>query len=226
DATAPPGYRRAVARRGRAAAEALFTTTTDDSRLAHLCTALELTRTYQAELVESEEDRRAVPVDLARLEAQAITANAPCARPPPPPPLHTEPPPAASPRPAPEPLPTLPIAARRSRLQLAAGAGLVTTGVGLVAGFAGCFAARVPEAQRVVVLDQQATAAGRDLTDDELHELLDAEARYVRLSNTGKALGVVGGLALLAGVLVLALPARASRRVQARAVGAGFHIKF
>ena len=187
--TAPPGYRRAVARRGRAAAVALFDKTTDSSRLAHLCTAVELTRKYQAELIDSEEDRRDVPVDLARLEAQAVAAGAPCARPPPPP-IRADPPPAATPRPAPEPLPALPVPARRSRPRLAAGGGLVTAGVGLVAGFAGCFVARVPEGERVVALDKQATAAGRDLTGDELNELLDADARYVRLSNTGKVLAV------------------------------------
>ena len=223
-ATAPAGYRRAVARRGRAAAVALFEKTEDSSRLAHLCTAVELTRTYKAELIESEEDRRDVPGDLERLEAQATEAGAPCARPPPP--VRSDIPPAASPRPAPEPLPKLSVPARRSRPRLAAGGSLIGGGVGLIAGFAGCFVARVPAGEQVVALDKQATSAGRDFTEGELTELLDANARYVRLSNTGKALGVAGGLALLAGVLVLALPARAARRVQARAVGSGVHIRF
>lgn len=229
DVTAPAGYRRAVARRGKTAALALFARTKDDSdRLTHLCTAVELMRVYDAELLESEDDRRDVPLELARLEAQATAAAAPCARLPtaPTPPVRTDVSPEASPRPMPEPLPALPIPARRSRPRLAVGAGLVTAGVGLAAGFAGCFAGRVPAGDRVIALDEQATAAGRALTSDEMDELLAADARYVRLSNTGKALGVAAGVALLAGVLVLALPARTSRRMHARVAGAGVHINF
>ena len=227
DITAPAGYRRAVARRGKTAALALFARTKDDSgRLAYLCIAVELMRAFDAELLESEDDRRDVPLELARLEAQATAATAPCAQPPaaPTPPVRDVPP-EASPRAMPEPLPAVPVPARWSRPRLAAGAGLVMVGVGLVAGVAGCFAARVPAGDRVVALDEQATAAGRALTSDEMAELLAADARYVRLSHTGTALGVAAGVTLLAGVLVLALP-RTSRRLHPRVAGAGVYIKF
>ena len=75
-ADVPNGYRRTVAKRGKAAAMALFERTNDPG---HLCSALTLLRAYAAELVESEQDRLEVPNEVAELEAQAVTVSAPCA---------------------------------------------------------------------------------------------------------------------------------------------------
>lgn len=221
--TAPPGYRRAVAKQGRAVAEALFVATKD---VKHLCIALEMTRVYQTDLIATDEDRADIPKELARLEALATTTAAPCAHPaPPPPPVE---PPAATPKPeGPAPPPAVSAAAtapRRSRTQIGVGAGLLLATAGLGAGFGECFAARQTEFDRIRALDKRATEAQRALTAAELADVYAADRRYVRLSNTGKALGVLAGLSLVVGVVVLAMPPRT--RSRARALGAGVLINF
>ena len=220
DETAPPGFRRAVAKQGRAVAEALFVTTKD---LKHLCIALAMTRVYQTDLIATDADRLAIPAELERLEALATTAAAPCARPAPPP----VDPPAATPQPegpAPPTAPTVATAPRRSRTQIGMGAGLLLAAAGLGAGFGGCFAARESEADLIRALDKRATEAQRDLTSGEWDDVHAADRRYSRLSDTGKALGVMAGVALVAAVAVLAMPPRT--RSRARALGAGVLIKF
>lgn len=221
--SAPPGYRRAVAKQGRAVAEALFVATKD---VEHLCIALAMTRVYQTDLIATDEDRAAIPDELARLEALATTAAAPCARPAPPPaPVD---PPAATPQPeGPAPPPAVPATAtapRRSRTQIGVGAGLLVATAGLGAGFGGCFAARAPEADIIRSLDKRATDAKRELTTTEWDAVHEADRRYSRLSDTGKALGVLAGVALVAAVAVLAMPPRT--RSRARALGAGVLINF
>ena len=156
--TAPPGYRRAVAKRGRVAAEALFGRTKD---VAYLCAAVELMRVYQAELIESAQDREDIPLELARLEAQATAVAAPCAQSPAPPPPPDPPLMVARPNQEGPDLPPAPAPARRSRARIAVSAGLFAGSAGLVAGFAGCYVARELETDRIAVLDEQATAAGR-----------------------------------------------------------------
>ena len=224
---APPGFRRAVAKQGLAVAEALFVATKD---VAHLCVALKMMRVYQTDLIATEKDRVAIPVELARLEALATTTAAPCAAHPPAPPAPADPPPPlATPqqegpeRPPQAPLPVAD-AARRPRAQIGVGAGFLVTTAGFAAGFGGCFAAREPEADRIRALDKRATEAHRELTMAELDDMHAADRRYARLSNTGKALGVLAGLSLVVAVVVLAMPPRV--RSKARALGAGIHIRF
>ena len=133
--------------------------------------------------------------------------------------------PASAPREGPEPSPAT-TGVRRTRAQIAVGSTLLISGAGLAVGFASCFAARSPLTARIAALDAQATAAGRDLTDAEMMAAFAADARYRRLSDAGKALGVLAAAGVLAGVLALALPPRASRRVLARATGTGLRFDF
>jgi hypothetical protein len=82
-ADASKGYRRAVAREGKAAAIKVFeqdrATPRAAAAVAALCVAVDLMRTYQAELIESDNDRLKIPPEVMRLEALATTAAAPCA---------------------------------------------------------------------------------------------------------------------------------------------------
>lgn len=73
---APGGYRRAVAKRGKTAALALFERSKDPR---HLCYALGMLRVYAADLVTSEQDRVEIPAEVATLEARAVAVAAPCA---------------------------------------------------------------------------------------------------------------------------------------------------
>lgn len=242
---ASPSYRRSVINRGQVIALRRYDET---GTVTYLCTALEMLRVYQAELIETPEDRLEIPPTLERVEARATEVAAPCARPSPPPQTKAtsaadEAPPAAVASPArgapsaqgasppsvrhegPEPSPRrTPV--RRTRPQIAIGSTLLVAGAGLATGFAACFAARPSEAARITALDAQATAAGRDLTEEELLEATAADARYTRLSNTGKVLGVFAVVGVIAGVLTLALPPRSTRRVHARPTGTGVRINF
>lgn len=223
-----------------------------EAAISALCWAIETMRTYQAELMTTERDRLTIPSEVIRLETLAAGLAAPCRarepepeppREPPPPtpgaagaglmasgvgagaPLPRDPTPASERREGPE-RPSAPTPARRTRPQIAIGSTLLITGAGLAAGFAGCFAARPAVTARIAALDAQATAGGRDLTDAELMQAAAADARYTRLSNAGKALGVFAVVGVLAGVIALALPPRASRRVHARPTGAGIRFNF
>ena len=227
-ADAPNGYRRTVAKRGKAAALALFERTDDP---VHLCSALELLRVYAADLIESDQDRLEIPSEVAELEARAVTASAPCT---------------AAPEPAAASAPTLPperqqsaatVAAptedqaprrplRRTRGQIAGGVSLFGAAMALGGGAAACFAGRAPEQARIAALDQRATEAGRDLTDDERMQADAADSRYTRLSDTGKALGVFAGISFVAAVIVLAVPPKPTAKIRARAVGGGVRLEF
>lgn len=243
---APAGFRRAVAKRGKAAALTLFGRTTDTTtRNMYLCTALTMLRTYAAELAQSEPDRTEIPAEVEKLEAQAVAANAPCALAAAPEPATLASQPAARPAETPAGSPeqpaklasspvTIPKATmmlvppptRRSRGQITAGAVLTTTGAGLAAGWIGCFAAARDARAEIAGLDAQATAQGRDLTSDELAAATAADLRGVRLHNTGTALGVFSALGVLAGIITLALPPRRPTRAHARPVGASIRINF
>lgn len=235
---APAGYRRAVARRGKAVALKLSERTEDASvRSSYLCTALTMLRTYAAELAQTEPDRTEIPAEVKKLEARAVSVNAPCA-------------PAAAPEPAAEPAdapagspeqpvtlaspetvpepPTKPVPplARRSRGQIVGGVSLLGVAAGLGSGAAACFAGRVSEDARIAALDQRATEAGRKLTDDELEQVHAADDRYTRLSNGGKAFAVFAAVGLVAAVIVLAVPSKSAAKLRARAVGGGVRLEF
>lgn len=232
-ADVPNGYRRTVAKRGKAAALALFEQTNDPN---HLCSALKLLRVYAADLVESEQDRLEIPTEVAELEARAVTVSAPCA------PVRAPEPTKAPSAPAPPPEPKQPAAMvdvpterqdhaarrlpRRTRGQIAGGVSLFGIAAGLGGAAAACFAARIPEQARIAALDQRATEAGRDLTEDERAQADTADGRYAHFSNTGKALGVFAGISFIAAVIVLAVPPRPNAKLRTRAVGGGVRIEF
>lgn len=192
-------------------------------------------RTYQASLIESEEDRRGIPNEVAELEAHAVAVAAPCApappepatpSPPPPGPETSSPPPLAPAASTAPPLAEGPLdspitrpSLTRTHGQIVGGVSLFGAAVGFGAGLAVCFVARGPEAARITALDQRATAAGRDLTGDERAQVDAADDRYVRLSNGGKVLGVFAGASLIAAVVVLAMPPKKNVKIRARAVG-------
>lgn len=237
---APAGFRRAVAKRGKAAALTLFERATDiNARNTYLCTALSMLRTYAAELAQSEPDRTEIPAEVERLEAQAVATNAPCAPAAAPEPAAqlaaADDAPAGLPqqpaRPSPQivpdpPVTPVPAPARRSRGQIAGGVSLFGVAAGLGGGAAACFAGRVSEDARIAALDQRATDAGRPLTDDELMQVHAADVRYARLSNGGKALAVFAAVGLVAAVIVLAVPPRSATKLRARATGGGVRIEF
>lgn len=241
EARSDTDLRRTIAREGKDVAVKLLERDRGnpariEAAISALCWAIETTRTYQAELMTTERDRLTIPAEVIRLESLAAGLAAPClAKEPDAPPAGTAStgagaPPAPAPAPASEQregpeLPPEPSRVRRTRLQIA-GSTLLITGAGLAAGFAGCFAARPAATARIAALDAQATAAGRDLTDAELMEAAVADARYTRLSNAGKALGAFAVVGVISGVLALALPPRASRRVQARPTGTGVRFNF
>jgi len=228
---ASASYRRQVINRGQVIAIELY----DQTRtVTYLCTAIEMLRVYQAELIESPEDRLEIPPTLERLEVRATEAAAPCARPGPPPkadaasrgdgappapdassslPEGPEPPPPVSP-------------ARRPRPQIAIGSTLLIAGAGLAAGFAGCFVASRHERAQISALDARAEEAGRDPTNEEWSEAATVDARAIRLTRSGTALGVFAAIGVLAGLVVLVIPPRPASRVQARPVGTGIRIKF
>jgi len=236
-------YRRSVINRGQVIALRRYDETGD---VTYLCTALGMLRVYQAELIESPEDRLEIPPTLERLEARATEAAAPCARPSPPPrvdgasnsdgrppPVSASdggrPPPALSPAitrregPAPPPAPST---VHRTRAQIAVGATLMATGAGLAAGLVGCFVASGHERTRIAAIGDLADAAGRDLTNEEWTEAAAADTRALRLTRTGTALGVFAVASVIAGIVVLARPPRPTSRVHARTAGTGIRFQF
>jgi len=230
DSAASASYRRSVINRGQAIATRLHDQTKD---VTYLCTAVEMLRVYQAELIESPEDRAEIPPALERLEVRATEVAAPCAPSPTPTPEAASsgngapPAPEASPpRPeGPKPLPPVSLA-RRLRPQIAVGSTLLIAGAGLAAGFVGCFVASGHARAQISALGARAEAAGRDPTNEEWAEAATADARALRLTRTGTTLGVFAAVGVLAGLVVLVLPPRPASRVQARPVGAGVRLNF
>jgi hypothetical protein len=164
DSAASASYRRQVINRGQVIAIGLY----DQTRaVTYLCTAIEMLRVYQAELIESPEDRLEIPPTLERLEVRATEVAAPCARPSPPPKADAAssgdgapPAPDASPSRPEGPEPPPPVSpARRSRPQIAIGSTLLIAGAGLAAGFAGCFVASGHERAQISALDARAERA-------------------------------------------------------------------
>jgi hypothetical protein len=236
---AHPDYRRSIINRGQVIAVRRYDDTKD---VTYLCTALEMLRVYQAELIVSEEDRLDIGPALELLEVRATEAAAPCARPSPPPrapagsgdkvpggasvgdgPPTSAPPVFTRPEgPAPAPAP----AARRSRTQIAVGASLMATEAGLAAGLAGCFVASGQARDRIAAIGDEADEAGRGLTTDEWMEAAAADTRALRLTRTGTALGVFAVASVIAGIVVLARPPKATSRLHARPAGAGIRFQF
>ena len=235
-ADASKGYRRAVARQGKAAALKLFDR---DRATAHaaattaLCVAVDFMRTYQAELIESDDDRRKIPPEVTRLEALAMTAAAPCA--PPPAPTSTPPqPPVVAAKPAPGPAvegpafaPPIRLAPQRSRARVGVGVGLVTVGTGLLVGMTAVFVGRHGFNEKIDALRGAGEQANRDLTTQEIEDISSWDARYVQLERTGAVLGGLAAISVVAAIVVFVMPKqRAVSQARVLPVGAGVHIKF
>jgi len=223
---ASKGYRRAVAREGRVAAENLYqqgrSKPGQADAAAALCVAVVFMRVYGDELIESGEDRLKIPPELARLEALAVQAKARCARAPDP---ESGGRPAAGRTQAPVPTPPMlesPSSHHSSRARVAVGSGLVVLGAGLLAGMTAVLVTRHGYDDKIAALDGKATAENRPLTVEELESVDAWDASYTRLENSGKALGVVAGVSILAAVVVFVLPRRHKaheRRLQSAAAG-------
>ena len=231
------GYRRAVAREGKAAAVKLFerdrATPRASAAVAALCVAVDLMRTYQAELIESDQDRAKIPPEVTRLEALATMAAAPCA-----PPVST--PPAlqaplvlvkpGAPGPAlegPAPLPPVRLTRQRSRARVGLGVGLLTVGTGLLVGMTGVFVSRHGYNEKIAALHALGKEENRDLTTKEMADITSWDARYVQLERTGAVLGGLAAVSVITAIVVFVIPKqRAVSQARVRAVGAGVRINF
>ncbi len=235
DADASKGFRRAVAREGKAAAVKVFERDRDTARAAAavvaLCVAVDLMRTYQAELIESDDDRLKIPPEVQRLEGLATTAAAPCAPatapapPAPKPPLVAVEP--AKPSPTlvgPVSPPPLRLGSRRSRVRL--GVSLGTVGAGFLVGTAAVLVGRHGYDERIAAVHAQGTLENRDLTMEELADISSWDSRYVRLEKTGAALGGLAVLSVVAAIVLLVPKRRPVKHARVRPVGAGVLIRF
>ena len=236
---ASKGYRRAVARQGKAAALKLFDRDRATARAAEaataLCVALDFMRTYQAELIESDDDRGKIPPEVTRLEAMATTAAAPCA--PAPAPAPTPPPPqppvvAAKPAPGqavegPASAPPIRPAPKRSRARVGVGVGLVTVGTGLLIGTAVAFVGRHGYDEKIADVRALGAQENRDLTPQEMVNISSWDARYVQLERTGAVLAGLAAISVVTAIVVFVMPKqRAASQARMLPVGAGVHIRF
>lgn len=235
-ADASKGYRRAVAREGKAAAIKVFeqdkATPRAAAAVAALCVAVDLMRTYQAELIESDNDRLKIPPEVMRLEALATTAAAPCA---PAPASPTPQPPLVAAKPA-EPVPALEGPAsppqdrfdrQRSRARVGVGVGLVTAGVGLLAGMTAALVGRRGYDEKIAALHALGAQQNRDLTGQEMADISSWDARYVRLEKTGAVLGGFAALSIVTAIVVFVVPKRRPvSQARVRPMGAGVHVDF
>jgi len=234
------GYRRAVAREGKAAAVKLFerdrATPRAFAAVAALCVAVDLMRTYQAELMESDQDRAKIPPEVTRLEALATTAAAPCA-----PPASTPPAPPApqaplvsvkpgAPSPAlvgPAPRAPVRLTRQRSRARVGLGVGLLTVGTGLLVGMTGVFVSRHGYNEKIAALHALGKEENRDLTTKEMADITSWDARYVQLERTGAVLGGLAAVSVITAIVLFVIPKqRAVSQTRVRAVGAGVRINF
>lgn len=232
------GFRRAVAREGKAAAVQVFERDRDTPRasaaVVALCVAVDLMRTYQAELMESEDDRVKIPLEVTRLEGLATAAAAPCAPASAPPPDPADPPVVADVKVQPVPGPSVegppsasPIrrARQRSRARVGVGVGLVTLGTGFLVGMTAAFVARHNYNEKIAVLKGE--QANRDLTTQEVVAISSWDARYVQLERTGAVLGGLAAVSVVTAIVVFMLPKRpATSQARVRPVGAGVLIRF
>ena len=227
------GYRRAVAREGKAAAIKVFEQNKATPRAAEavaaLCVAVDLMRTYQAELIESEADQLKIPPEVTRLEALATTAAAPCAPAPAPAPALTSPAPkppvvaAEGPARSPRDRQT----SQRSRTLVGVGVGLVTVGVGLLGGMTAAVVGGQGYDDKIANLRALGRQEHRDLTKPEMANITSWDARYVRLERTAGVLGGVAALSVAAAIVMFVVSKqRPAPQARVRPMGVGVHINF
>jgi len=226
---APSGYRRVVAKRGKAAALKFFERETDprriDVRRAVLCSAVKMYRTYQADLIESGEDRLEIPTEVAELEAHAVAVAAPCAPTPPEPATTSSPPPGpetssspsfVKPKPGPPP-PRLPD--RQDRRRVRAGVGTLVPGLVLLAPMAALLAVRA--GIRGDLADLADATATRPATEAETTRFALLDDRYGATTAAAAVLGVTGGALIVTGAVLLAAKRRQPRAALAPWGGRG-----
>ena len=114
----------------------------------------------------------------------------------------------------------------RSRARVGVGAGLVTVGVGLLAGMTGALVARHGYDAKIAALSARGAQEGRALTAAEMADSVAWDARFVRLERTGAVLGGLAVVSIVAAVMVLVVPQRSRAQARVRPVGAGVHINF
>ncbi len=220
------GFRRAVAREGKAVALELFERDRATARAAAaldaLCVAVDLMRTYKAELMESESDRVKIPPEVTRLEALATTTAAPCTQ-------------ASAPAPAPQPQPPLvavgtpalvlerpassppPVSPPADRRRFQAGLGTLLPGFLLFAPLAGLLAYRGDGERRLAAI--RIDSKDRPMTPDEINEAAALGRRYTATTVGAVALGFTGAVLIVTGATLLATGAR-HRRVAVAPWGA------
>ncbi|HEY0133531.1 MAG TPA: hypothetical protein VGB85_05610 [Nannocystis sp.] len=219
-ADASKGFRRAVAREGKAAAIKVFERDRASPRaavaVAALCVAVDLMRAYQADLMESENDRLKIPAEVMRLEALATTAAAPCApssapaAPPPQPPLVAveKPAPALGVSTSPPPLASPPVD-RADRRRFRAGLGTLIPGLLLFAPMAGLLAYR-GDGERELAAIRVDTKNGTP-TPKQDQDAAALGQRYTATTAGTVALGVTGAALVVTGAALLATGARQHR---------------
>ncbi len=212
---ASKGFRRAVAREGKAAAIKVFERDRATPRAAAavvaLCVAVDLMRTYQADLMETESDRLKIPAEVMRLEALATTAAAPCApssAPAPPPP---QPPLVAVDKPAPASPPPLasPPVDRGDRRRLRAGLGTLIPGLLLFAPVAGILAYRGDAREELAGIN--AATKMRPGTPAEDARVTALDNRYIATTAGAVALGGTGAALVVTGTVLIVTGRRPNR---------------
>ena len=216
---ASKGFRRAVAREGKAAAIKVFerdrATPRAAAAVAALCVAVDLMRTYQADLMESESDRLKIPAEVMRLEALATTAAAPCAPPSAPAPPPPQPPVVAVDKPAPalegsaSPPLTSPPVDRADRRRFRAGLGTLIPGLLLFAPMAGLLAYRGEGERELMGIRSDTRNGTPTLKQDQ--EAAELGRRFTSTTAGAVALGVTGAALVVTGAALLATGARQHR---------------
>lgn len=201
---------------------------------AHLCDARTLARDVLAgDLLRSDDEQRVWQAraadDAAKLAAASSVAGRDvCAPDEPPPPEVRERPPASAERteppraegPAPSP-PVRPSAPRRPTVRRV-GTGLLIAGSGLALGTGALLGARTAANATILALDRTASSEGRPLSPDEHDLAVRSDRRYVNLTGAAIAVGLVGGVSVLAGVVLWALPSHTRAVARWRPSGFAF----
>lgn len=192
---------------------------------AHLCDAQALARDLLAGDVLRDEERRVWQAraadDAAKIAAaSALAGRDACAPNEPPAPEVRERPSPYVEGPSPPP-PVRPSPARRPTGRRV-GTGLLLAGTGLALGTGVLLGARAAANATIREIDRTASAEGRPLTADEYEIAARSDRRYVHLTQAAITLGIVGGVSVLAGVVLRALPSRTRAIARWRPFGFAF----
>ncbi|WAS95081.1 hypothetical protein [Nannocystis punicea] len=201
----------------------------DTTQGAYLCSALEMARDLLASGAFADEEERAAWVEIEARDAGKseragiVCSTAPPKDAPPAPPTEDDadavveiPAKARAEGPAPLPSRGDPTSSGRPRGRVIAGASLLAAGAGLAGGMAASLVARRQADAAIVVLDGQATAEGRALSEAELAEARAADRKYQGLTIAAGVLGAVMIVSVLTGLALLAAPPKNTRHARLR----------